>query len=377
MTPDSPAAQQAVRSAYSALRRGDRRTARRWAEEAARNDPQLEEAWLILAHLASPQGSVAYLNRALEINPGSRRARQGMHWAIRRLRENPPAYPRQPALGATQPVLAAATQPVSIAANQPIQSAATRPVSIWSQSQPLPGFIIAALPVLAAILLIMAGLLYWLGAPSIPQAYSQQAVSALAQAGLIPNTATPTSTHTPTASPSPTATSTSTPTTTPTNTPTASATPTDTPTEIPTEVPDEPPSKPKKPDANFPGLPPGVGKHERWIEVNLTNQTASAYEGKNLVRTFIVSTGTWMYPTVTGQYQIYVKYPYADMAGPGYYLPNVPYVMYFYKGYGIHGTYWHNNFGTPMSHGCVNLTIDDSAWMFDFASIGTVVFVHY
>jgi lipoprotein-anchoring transpeptidase ErfK/SrfK len=51
--------------------------------------------------------------------------------------------------------------------------------------------------------------------------------------------------------------------------------------------------------------------------------------------------------------------------------------MYFYDGYGIHGTYWHNNFGTPMSHGCVNLTIEDSAWMFDFASVGTVVFVHY
>jgi lipoprotein-anchoring transpeptidase ErfK/SrfK len=65
------------------------------------------------------------------------------------------------------------------------------------------------------------------------------------------------------------------------------------------------------------------------------------------------------------------------MAGPGYYLPNVPYVMYFFQGYGIHGTYWHNNFGTPMSHGCVNLTIEDSAWIFDFASVGTVVFVHY
>ena len=71
------------------------------------------------------------------------------------------------------------------------------------------------------------------------------------------------------------------------------------------------------------------------------------------MNTFITSTGTWQYPTVTGQYKIYVMYRYADMAGPGYYLPNVPYVMYFYKGYGIHGTYWHNNFGTPMSHGCV------------------------
>ena len=79
-------------------------------------------------------------------------------------------------------------------------------------------------------------------------------------------------------------------------------------------------------------------------------------QGDTLVRTFLVSTGTWLHPTVTGTFYIYVKYRFANMAGPGYYLPNVPYVMYFYKGYGLHGTYWHHNFGHPMSHGCVNLS---------------------
>ena len=64
------------------------------------------------------------------------------------------------------------------------------------------------------------------------------------------------------------------------------------------------------------------------------------------------------------------------MSGPGYFLPGVPFTMYFYKGYGLHGTYWHNNFGTPMSHGCVNLTIPDSEWLYGFASIGTLVNVH-
>ena len=63
--------------------------------------------------------------------------------------------------------------------------------------------------------------------------------------------------------------------------------------------------------------------------------------------------------------------------GYDYYLPNVPYVQYFYRDYAIHGTYWHNNFGTPMSHGCVNLTIPDSQWIFNWASNGTVVNVHY
>ncbi|NLG74389.1 MAG: L,D-transpeptidase, partial [Chloroflexi bacterium] len=123
--------------------------------------------------------------------------------------------------------------------------------------------------------------------------------------------------------------------------------------------------------------PPGVGPDERWIDVNLSEQRTYAYEGDQLVNSFVVSTGLWNTPTVTGQYRIYVKYRYADMAGPGYYLPDVPYVMYFYKGYGLHGTYWHNNFGTPMSHGCVNLKTEEAGWLYEWASVGTVVNVHY
>ena len=66
------------------------------------------------------------------------------------------------------------------------------------------------------------------------------------------------------------------------------------------------------------------------------------------------------------------------MAGPGYYLPDVPYVMYFYESYGLHGTYWHHNFGTPMSHGCINFTIADAGWLFDnWITFGTVVNIHY
>jgi lipoprotein-anchoring transpeptidase ErfK/SrfK len=124
-------------------------------------------------------------------------------------------------------------------------------------------------------------------------------------------------------------------------------------------------------------LPEEVGGGEHWIDVDLTNQRAYAYEGSALMKSFVVSTGTWRTPTVTGSYNIYVKYRFADMAGPGYYLPDVPYVMYFYRGYGLHGTYWHNNFGTPMSHGCVNFTIEDAGWLFDFAQVGTTVNVHY
>lgn len=128
-----------------------------------------------------------------------------------------------------------------------------------------------------------------------------------------------------------------------------------------------------------PYVPPQVASYggERWIDVDLSQQRVYAYEGDTLMNSFIASTGTWQTPTVTGKFKIWIKVFSQAMSGPGYYLPNVPYVMYFYKDYGLHGTYWHNNFGTPMSHGCVNLTIPDSEWLYNFASVGTVVNVHY
>ena len=84
------------------------------------------------------------------------------------------------------------------------------------------------------------------------------------------------------------------------------------------------------------------------------------YQGDELVEKFIVSTGISKYPTVKGIFKIYVKYKFADMRGSDYFLKDVPFVMYFYEDYGIHGTYWHNNFGTPMNHGCVNLHTEDA-----------------
>jgi lipoprotein-anchoring transpeptidase ErfK/SrfK len=114
----------------------------------------------------------------------------------------------------------------------------------------------------------------------------------------------------------------------------------------------------------------------RWIDVNLQNQVVKAYARDILIREFVVSTGVAAHPTVKGDFHIYIKDRYADMRGPGYYLPNVPYTMYFYQSYGLHGTYWHHNFGTPMSHGCVNLKTEDAQWLFHWASLGTLVHVH-
>jgi len=115
---------------------------------------------------------------------------------------------------------------------------------------------------------------------------------------------------------------------------------------------------------------------ERWIDVNLTTQTLTAYEGSRPVGTAAVSTGLPHTPTPVGQFRIWVKLRYDDMQGPGYYLPDVPDVMYFHRGYGLHGTYWHHNFGTPMSHGCVNLSNADARWLFNWASVGTRVVTH-
>ena len=124
-------------------------------------------------------------------------------------------------------------------------------------------------------------------------------------------------------------------------------------------------------------------KGEKWIDVNLTYQTVTAYEGATAVYRAIASTGLPHTPTVTGTYSIYVKYLATDMTGGSraqgdyYYLEDVPYTMYFFQGYGLHGTYWHSNFGQPMSRGCVNLSTPDAEWFYEWANIGTKVVSHY
>ena len=170
------------------------------------------------------------------------------------------------------------------------------------------------------------------------------------------------------------------PTSIPTEAPTSTPESTETPAQLSMEILADTPTSEYVPPPTSSAPKPQVassGNSSRWIDVDLTNQAVYAYEGDVVVNSFIVSTGTWATPTVTGQYKVYVKYRSTSMSGPGYYLPDVPYVMYFYKGYGLHGTYWHNNFGTPMSHGCVNLRTDDAGWLFNWASVGTVVNVHY
>ena len=120
---------------------------------------------------------------------------------------------------------------------------------------------------------------------------------------------------------------------------------------------------------------------EKWIEVDLSEQRLYMREGAKQVGTFLVSTGKWS-PTPVGEWRIWTKLRYTRMKGGSkalgtfYDLPNVPYTMYYYKGYGIHGAYWHNNFGQPMSHGCVNMRPEEAGIVFNWASVGTRVQVH-
>lgn len=117
---------------------------------------------------------------------------------------------------------------------------------------------------------------------------------------------------------------------------------------------------------------------EKHIYINLTTQTLSAYEGKTLFMQTRISSGLWG-RTPKGDFAIWTKLRSTRMSGGSgddyYNLPNVPYVMYYGNnqipasaGFSLHGTYWHNNFGHPMSHGCVNMKTTDAAKLYEWAN---------
>ncbi|MEB3290362.1 MAG: L,D-transpeptidase [Leptolyngbya sp.] len=115
--------------------------------------------------------------------------------------------------------------------------------------------------------------------------------------------------------------------------------------------------------------------NQRWLQVDLSSQRLYAWEGNTPVYAVIVSTGKPSTPTVRGVFAIQSMHRTARMRGPGYDVPDVPWTMYFHRGYAIHGAYWHHNFGTPVSHGCVNVAVDHAEWFFNWSSIGTPVVV--
>jgi hypothetical protein len=119
---------------------------------------------------------------------------------------------------------------------------------------------------------------------------------------------------------------------------------------------------------------------ERWISINLYEQTLGIYENGNLVYATLVSSGLKGWWTQPGVFQVYKKYEKDFMGGAFeadrsdyYYLEDVPWILYFDEARALHGAYWHNGFGYPRSHGCVNLSLADANWIFNWAEEGTYV----
>ncbi|MBM3144248.1 MAG: L,D-transpeptidase [Chloroflexi bacterium] len=128
--------------------------------------------------------------------------------------------------------------------------------------------------------------------------------------------------------------------------------------------------------------PPQGVSGDRWIEINLFEQTMAVYDGDELVFATLVASGLEPFWSRPGLFQIYEKLESTPMRGAfeldrsdAYYLEDVPWTMYFDQARALHGAYWRANLGFPQSHGCVNLSIGDAHWLFEWANLGDWVYV--
>jgi hypothetical protein len=129
-------------------------------------------------------------------------------------------------------------------------------------------------------------------------------------------------------------------------------------------------------------LPAGITSG-RWIEINLAEQTLAVYQDSQLVFATLVSSGVDAFWTRPGLFQIYEKKTTETMSGSTeanradyYYLEDVPWTMYFDQERALHGEYWHTSLGYQMSHGCVNMSVGDAHWLYNWASVGDSVYVY-
>jgi hypothetical protein len=128
--------------------------------------------------------------------------------------------------------------------------------------------------------------------------------------------------------------------------------------------------------------PPDGVTGDRWIEINLYEQTLAVYQDRQLVFATLIASGLDPFWTRPGLFQIFDKQVTTPMRGSfepdrsdAYYLEDVPWTMYFDQARALHGAYWRANLGFPQSHGCVNLSVGDSRWLFDWAVMGDWVYV--
>jgi len=362
---------QAIQNSQSALNRGDKQLARRWASVAASLDPEREEVWLLLAATANPQASLGYLKRALQINPQSQRARAGMDWAIKRIKAAQQTLETRPH---TVNKSVEITRPVSIPT--PVVPVITVPAS----QKPITGFakvekyrpfgvqISIALLILAMVLFSI-----WNASPvmaffsSTPNLETGGHAQSWAQSDIAKPTMTaePTATALPTSSP----------------TPTFTETPIPTPTILPTDAPAAGQAGSQgtasQPDPSDTAAYAG----QKWILVDISEQHLYAYEGSNLIFSFIASTGI-NNGTRVGTFAVQSKIPNAYGATWNIWMPD--WLGIYYAGGledGIHAlpilpdgsTLWAGYLGTPISYGCVVLGPAEALQLYNWAEIGTPV----
>ena len=134
----------------------------------------------------------------------------------------------------------------------------------------------------------------------------------------------------------------------------------------------------KKPDKILLNIMPDT----YWIEVSLKEQVLYLWQGGRIKNAFQVSTGRPGTPfrksmaTRKGTYNIYYMRPKYPMWGKDWYCLDVPYAIFFHHEFAIHGAYWHNDFGTPVSHGCVNLAEVDAGKVYEKMKLKDFVWVH-
>ena len=373
MTKDPITTLQALKLAHAALQRGNKQEARHWAQIAAAMAPELEEPWLILAAVARPRASIAYLGRALVINPHSERARKGLEWVHRQLNTQVQPLRRKWGISGYQPE----TPFVSKAATPKGKSSYQVPSRVKSTirfSHPI--------LLLLAVLCLIAVWAFWPGMSSpasaamrnIPDSVQANPVVSWMQANLaLPTyTPTPTATQTPTETPSPT------PSPTATATFTATFTPSPSPTPLPTNT-------PLPPDWLLDGefvtqqFPTGG---EKLIVVSIHEQHMYVYQGDTLVFSFVASTGMYNSATRPGTYSILDKIPNAYASTWDIWMPNW---MGIYRSTslenGIHALpfmqngqrLWAGVLGSPISYGCVVLGVEESQLLYDWAEVGVTV----
>jgi len=350
---------QLTRQARVALKTGDKQQARSLAQQALRIDPQNHMAWMTLAVATpSPQAAMDYVQRAYRIQPDDPNVQKGLVWAKRRLAAQEKQQAELPTYIDTHSEEEAGKKrpffTYALAALILLLGISAIAYAGWSQRGSSDGDTIAA-----AIVSTMTTTAEAITLSPIPPSPSPQTAIESTPHPIQPKDIAVNSKQDAWA----TWTTTPTPTYTPTPSPTWQAT---------FRAPQE---------GELAERPLNISINEKWIDVNLTTQTLIAYEGNFPVFETLISSGLAQHATVTGQFRVWLRFEAQTMDGSrlgyDYYLENVPYVMYFFEDYAIHGTFWHNNFGNPMSHGCVNMETGDAGWIFNWSEMGTVVNVHY